>query len=119
MNQTGLTLELGQNLLTGIAHVVPSQVIGTVGTTLTSTFANLQGYDWLFDLLESAWPAIMGGAFIVFLVKTIGAGYQLTVGNLSDCIKAIKWGVIGLFFLTLVPKLTHAIVELISNMEVF
>ena len=119
MNQTGLTLEMGQNLLTGITHVVPSQVIGTVGTTLTATFANLQGYDWLFDLLESAWPAIMGGAFIVFLVKTIGAGYQLTVGNLSDCIKAIKWGVIGLFFLTLVPKLTHAIVELISNMEVF
>lgn len=112
MEQTVLTMEMGQSLLAGLTHVVPSQVIGTIGTA----FSQLQGYDWLFTLLEGVWVPIMGGAFIIFLVRTVGAGYQLTLGNLADCIKAIKWAVIGLFFLTLIPKLLHVIVDVISQM---
>lgn len=112
MENTVLTLEMGQSLLTGLTNVVPSQVLGVVG----SAFAHLDGYDWLFTLLEGVWIPIMGGAFIIFLVRTVGAGYQLTLGNLAECIKAIKWAVIGLFFLTLIPKLLHVIVDVISQM---
>lgn len=115
MENKVLTLEMGESLLTGITHVVPSQVLHTLGTIGTSlTFG--AGYEWLFELLNSLWPPIMGGAFIIFLVRTVGAGYQLTLGNLASCVTAIKWSVIGLFFLTLIPKFLRIIVDVISNM---
>lgn len=114
MQMNLLTKEMTDSVLTGLTHhVVPSQVLPVMGTA----FGHLEGYSWLFTLLENLWPPIMGGALIILLVQTIGAAYQLTLGELATCIKKIKWAVIGVFFLTVVPKLLRIIVDAVTTMS--
>lgn len=73
-------------------------------------FDYIGGTDYLIRSIEGVNGPILGGAAIILLVRLFDKGFALSWKNLMVSTKEVKWELVALFLLTLIPKLTKVIV---------